>query len=263
MMDRNLGAASGTASKVAADVIKTYGLYFQFGRKDPFPAAGVMTRADNAEIVPVYDGSGNQILKNSNQPKNSTITRGIDQPAVAAQLAYTVENPLEFILCDSGDKANSYGGDNSNASYNWIFAAHPQTVPWKASNKLWGGGLTNEVNSLILGTVVDIEKTIYDPCPYGYHMPPQDIWTNFTTAPAAYNTSNLNSYYNGIVADRFKQKNTSIGFTDTGFEVWGLGYLLPELRKQLWMVKAMWRSTRRPAIVMVSMVLLATWVGAV
>lgn len=221
MMDRNLGAASGTASKVAADVIKTYGLYFQFGRKDPFPAAGVMTRADNAEIVPVYDGSGNQILKNSNQPKNSTITRGIDQPAVAAQLAYTVENPLEFILCDSGDKANSYGGDNSNASYNWIFAAHPQTVPWKASNKLWGGGLTNEVNSLILGTVVDIEKTIYDPCPYGYHMPPQDIWTNFTTAPAAYNTSNLNSYYNGIVADRFKQKNTSIGFTDTGFEVWG------------------------------------------
>ena len=221
MMDRNLGAASGTASKVAAEVIKTYGLYFQFGRKDPFPAAGVMTRADNAEIVPVYDGSGNQILKNSNQPKNSTITRGIDQPAVAAQLAYTVENPLVFILTDSGDKANSYGGDNTNASYNWIFAAHPQTVPWKASNKLWGGGLTNEVNSLILGTVVDIEKTIYDPCPYGYHMPPQDIWTNFTTAPSAYNTSNLNSYYNGIAADRFRQTNTSIGFTDAGFAVWG------------------------------------------
>lgn len=221
MMDRNLGAASGTASKVAAEVIKTYGLYFQFGRKDPFPAAGVMTRADNAEIVPVYDGSGNQILKNSNQPKNSTITRGIDQPAVAAQLAYTVENPLEFILCDSGDKANSYGGDNSNASYNWIFAAHPQTVPWKASNKLWGGGLTNEANSLPLATVVDIEKTIYDPCPYGYHMPPQDIWTNFTTAPSAYNTSNLNSYYNGIAADRFRQTNTSIGFTDAGFAVWG------------------------------------------
>lgn len=221
MMDRNLGAASGTASKVAAEVIKTYGLYFQFGRKDPFPAAGVMTRADNAEIVPVYDGSGNQILKNSNQPKNSTITKGTDQVAVAAQLAYTVENPLEFILCDSGDKANSYGGDNSNASYNWIFAAHPQTVPWKASNKLWGGGLTNEANSLPLATVVDIEKTIYDPCPYGYHMPPQDIWTNFTTAPSAYNTSNLNSYYNGIAADRFRQTNTSIGFTDAGFAVWG------------------------------------------
>lgn len=221
MMDRNLGAASGTASKVAADVIKTYGLYFQFGRKDPFPAAGVMTRADNAEIVPVYDGSGNQILKNSNQPKNSTITKGTDQVAVAAQLAYTVENPLEFILCDSGDKANSYGGDNSNASYNWIFAAHPQTVPWKASNKLWGGGLTNEANSLPLATVVDIEKTIYDPCPYGYHMPPQDIWTNLTTAPSAYNTSNLNSYYNGIAADRFRQTNTSIGFTDAGFAVWG------------------------------------------
>ena len=55
MMDRNLGAASGKATKVAEEAIKTYGVYFQFGRKDPFPAAGVMTRTNDADIVPVYD----------------------------------------------------------------------------------------------------------------------------------------------------------------------------------------------------------------
>mgnify|MGYP000742021595 CR=1 FL=1 len=61
MMDRNLGAASGKATKVAEEAIKTYGVYFQFGRKDPFPAAGVMTRTSDADIVPVYDASGNKI----------------------------------------------------------------------------------------------------------------------------------------------------------------------------------------------------------
>ena len=223
VMDRHLGSASGAASKVEAEVIKTYGVYFQFGRKDPFPAAGVMARVDDAEIVPVYDGSGSKILKNSNQKKNSEITKGTDQAAVAAQLAYTVENPLMFMLRDDGDKVTAYGGDNSNASYNWIFAAHPQKTPWKASNKLWGGSLADEANSLPLATEVNIKKTIYDPCPYGYHMPPQDIWTNFTVAATVYNSSNI-ADYNVVADDKFNQTDSKIGFTDANFKVWGRRY---------------------------------------
>ena len=226
MMDRNLGAASGTATKVAEEAIKTYGVYFQFGRKDPFPAAGVMVRTDDADIVPVYDANGNKILKNSNQIKNSTITKGTDQTAVKLQLAYAVENPLMFILREYGDKAIAYGGDGTNPSYNWIFAAHPAksgvegSVPWKASNKLWGSGLTNESTGLILETITDIKKTIYDPCPYGYHMPPQDTWTNFTTAAMAYKTD-IVTEYNVVAADKNNQASKDIGFADNKFEVWG------------------------------------------
>ena len=218
MMDRNLGAASGTATKVAEEAIKTYGVYFQFGRKDPFPAAGVMVRTD--------DANGNKILKNSNQIKNSTITKGTDQTAVKLQLAYAVENPLMFILREDGDKAIAYGGDGTNPSYNWIFAAHPAksgvegSVPWKASNKLWGSGLTNESTGLILETITDIKKTIYDPCPYGYHMPPQDTWTNFTTAAMAYKTD-IVTEYNVVAADKNNQASKDIGFADNKFEVWG------------------------------------------
>ena len=222
-MDRHLGSASGAASKVEAEVIKTYGVYFQFGRKDPFPAAGVMARADDAEIVPVYDGSGSKILKNSNQKKNSEITKGTDQAAVKAQLAYTVENPLMFMLRDDGDKVAAYGGDNTNPSYNWIFAAHPQKTPWKASNKLWGGSLVDEATSLPLATEVNIKKTIYDPCPYGYHMPPQDIWTNFTVAATVYNSSNI-ADYNVVADDKFNQADSKTGFTDAKFKVWGRRY---------------------------------------
>ena len=226
MMDRNLGAASGTATKVAEEAIKTYGVYFQFGRKDPFPAAGVMTRTNDADIVPVYDANGNKIFKNSNQIKNSAITTGIDQTAVKAQLAYAVENPLVFILRDDNDKTAAYGGDGTNPSYNWIFAAHPVksgaegSVPWKASNKLWGSGLQDEKTSLMLGTIADVKKTIYDPCPYGYHMPPQDVWTNFTTITTAYNTGNVTEY-NVVAADKYNQTSDVVGFTDGKFEVWG------------------------------------------
>ena len=226
MMDRNLGAASGKATKVAEEAIKTYGVYFQFGRKDPFPAAGVMTRTNDADIVPVYDANGNKILKNSNQIKNSTITKGIDQAAVKLQLAYVVENPLMFILRDDDDKLAIYGGDSAEPSYNWIFAAHPAkndkdgSVPWKASNKLWGSGVQDERNSLILGTIINVKKTIYDPCPYGYHMPPQDAWTNFTTVTTAYIT-NIVTEYNVIAEDKYNQTTDGTGFVDENFKVWG------------------------------------------
>ena len=226
MMDRNLGSASGTATKVAEEAIKTYGVYFQFGRKDPFPAAGVMTRTNDADIVPVYDANGNKILKNSNQIKNSAITTGIDQAAVKVQLAYTVENPLMFITRDDNDKAITYGGDGTNLSYNWIFAAHPAkdeaegSVPWKASNKLWGSGFLDEKKSLILGTIIDVKKTIYDPCPYGYHMPAQDAWTNFTTGTTNYNMGNI-AEYNVVAADKYNQDSDLVGFADDKFEVWG------------------------------------------
>ena len=226
MMDRNLGAASGKATKVAEEAIKTYGVYFQFGRKDPFPAAGVMTRTNDADIVPVYDANGNKILKNSNQIKNSTITKGIDQAAVKLQLAYVVENPLMFILRDDDDKLAIYGGDSAEPSYNWIFAAHPAkndkdgSVPWKASNKLWGSGVQDERNSLILGAIINVKKTIYDPCPYGYHMPPQDAWTNFTTVTTAYIT-NIVTEYNVIAEDKYNQTTDGTGFVDENFKVWG------------------------------------------
>lgn len=229
MMDRNLGSASGTATKIAEDAIKTYGVYFQFGRKDPFPAAGVMTRVDNADIVPVYDANGNKIEKNTHQVKNSTITTDRDQAAVTEQLAYAVENPLIFILRDDDDKGTTYGGDDTNPSFNWIFAAHPAkgttegSIPWKASNKLWGSGLVNELSSLALGTIVEVKKTIYDPCPYGYHMPPQEVWTNFTTSTTAYNTNNT-AEYNVVAVDKHNQTDSSIGFTDSKFQAWGRRY---------------------------------------
>jgi len=217
MMDRNLGAASATASKVAAEVIKTYGLLYQFGRKDPFPGPGVMTSTNNAEFIPSYDASGTLLVRRSNEIVNSSISTGTDAAAIALQLANTVEHPLMFIK-PGADKAAQYGGDGSNISYNWIWGAHRNTLPWQVSNKLWGSDLIRTGDVKIFGTKTDIKKTIYDPCPYGYHMPPQDAWTNFVTVADEYEASSSAGY--NVHADD-KASVASSNFTNASFPVFG------------------------------------------
>ena len=216
MMDRDLGSASNTPSNTD-DVTKTFGLYYQFGRKDPFPTASTRERRsdNNSEIVDVFDKEGKKLTAadlrgSAYQVKNinvSTDALGI--------ITYAIKHPLMFILRDDNDKSAN-GGDGTNPSYNWIYGAHPAnftasktdpTSAWVVSNRLWGGQFTDNKTSLRLDTKFT-GKTIYDPCPPGWCMPPQDIWTNFTTtntgeatAITDYNTSNTD-YYNCPAADK-------------------------------------------------------------
>ena len=48
------------------------------------------------------------------------------------------------------------------------------------------------------------------------HMPPHDVWTNFTTGTTAYNTSTV-AEYNVVAADKYNQSIDAIGFMDAGF----------------------------------------------
>ena len=65
MMDRNLGAL--VAAPVGAPApVESFGLTYQWGRKDPFPGAGTPHKSDNATVAGVElsqtpgDGSGNE-----------------------------------------------------------------------------------------------------------------------------------------------------------------------------------------------------------
>lgn len=52
-----------------------------------------------------------------------------------------------------------------------------------------------------------IGKTIYDPCPYGWCLPPQDTWTNFTTTE--------NPLGAGTAKDNYVSYSTTILFIIT------------------------------------------------
>ena len=228
MMDRNLGAASAMpASKTEAEVIKTYGLIYQFGRKDPFPGAGVLTRTDDAELIPSYDADGVLVTRQlimANNPKyltNSQVVsgQGTDAAAISKQLTYVVENPLVYVMSNGADMSAPCGGSRS---FNWIWAAHKNTLPWKVSNKLWGSDILNESNSNFFATK-SVTKTIYDPCPYGYHMPQQDVWTNFLTTANGYSTSTASEF--NVVDDDKVVSSDAQGFMHSTFPVFGRRFL--------------------------------------
>ncbi len=130
-LDRNLGATSVTPGDR-----DTYGLCYQWGRKDPFPR--ILT--DNDSDVSGYKSHGD-LLKTVNKSTGGTI-------------AYTIKNPdtritsSKSITCQNGDH-------------------------WFASGKdiaLWGCNQTYSSSSDAKTRGINI-KTIFDPCPKGYKVP--------------------------------------------------------------------------------------------
>lgn len=113
VLDRNLGATSATAEDLAS-----YGLYYQWGRKDPFLNSTMSSTAQWPSVVASSDETGT--------------------------VAYTINNPMTFL-------------SQNNNNYGWTS---------KVDHNLWSS----------------TEKTIYDPCPYGYRCATSSICndTNIT-----------------------------------------------------------------------------------
>ncbi|MCF0172824.1 MAG: hypothetical protein HUJ91_03730 [Bacteroidales bacterium] len=117
LMDRNLGAVSLNPNEWQ----KTQGLFYQWGRKDPF--------------IPSADLAG-------------SVERNPDGSLYAA-----VENPT-IPFKRIGTTHEWYNG-----------------YPARLDHCLWGNPQYGTVQPL-----ENLSKSIYDPCPPGYMVPPQDTW---------------------------------------------------------------------------------------
>ena len=164
-MDRNLGALSAKPS----DAVNTRGLFYQWGRKDPF----LPSVAEFVDIPTIYyaDDAATQNSKYAEQVKLRPLAnvsnqqkgdgaRGIDvEESVVTYSApgnavYAVQHPETFItihkVYTGGIKCDWYimSPDNSD-----------ETDDQTESN-LWGN------------TSADVKyKSIFDPCPAGYVVP--------------------------------------------------------------------------------------------
>lgn len=129
VMNMNLGATSGEWTD-ADDVLKTYGLYYQWGRKDPSPGPPAYNYEQQAlTTAPFYyldEGVRDYV-------KRFQVSEADIQDAILY--------PLELIATSFKDA--DYHND-------WLF---------RPIDYLWGGGITSFT-----------KKTIYDPCPYGYRV---------------------------------------------------------------------------------------------
>ena len=167
MMNRNLGAANNNINDASA-----FGLYYQFGKKDPILGAADLNYNTYVKTYPT-----DKIICISNN--DATVSN--------STLKYSIEHP-NVRICATGN------GDGDN----WIYGATVGTTAWTLSNNLWG----NPIYDNLLPTYSDGTKTIYDPCPAGWKVPPQDTFTRML------NPNVSNSGYNYMVYDN------SLWYTD-------------------------------------------------
>ena len=155
ILDRNLGATSVTPGDVSS-----YGLYYQWGRKDPFVGA-----KDTGKDAPIGGASetaafGTQTAayeKNTiDQTAYAFDVIGNDDNTIIDCVAYAVQHPTTFIkyVASVGNSGVStwFNSDLSNFS------------------DLWGA--------------VSGRKSVYDPCPAGYKVPVDsaEAWGGFAKA---------------------------------------------------------------------------------
>ena len=159
LIDRNLGATSNEQGDAAS-----YGLYYQWGRKDPFP--GVNTAGSNAESSESGQFSGSTQAFVINDAFSGHTFKSVRNSAMGDDdLAFVTANPTTFV------HFYQQGATGMNT---------------------WAYNLTaDELAALWNSTTDKSKKTIYDPCPAGYCVPVNNgyAWQNWTADFVAFEPS--------------------------------------------------------------------------
>lgn len=175
MMDRNLGAVSGFEAGAVSDNIEAasaLGNYYQWGRKDPFPAAPEYTGA-NHEMAeswgnPAYTDlsgyavDGGKIFSSDRIANGKMLTAelGADYSLERA-VAESVKYPHKWMFGGRSDACYpQYSWTSGEGDYDRQSPA--RKVQWEG---LWGS--VDNVSNV---------KTIYDPCPPGWKVPTADVY---------------------------------------------------------------------------------------
>ena len=135
-MDRHLGAQA-PYNGLAESPVEGFGLYYQYGRKDPFPFQGatLANTSTGLETYPLYNITG---ATRANWTANSG-------PVSVAQ---SIQDPT---------KCYSYYGSSNNS-----WSTEHNTNPWYSPSATDSKGATFASSG---------RKTLFDPCPPGWCIP--------------------------------------------------------------------------------------------
>lgn len=190
VMNMNLGALSNEAGNA-----ESYGMLYQWGRKDPFPASETLTGDANTVSTPMYDIEGNRVMISNSSWSSDEVNT----------IAYSIANPT---VCLSNYSHYSTSRDWLNES----------------DDSLWGnpdGYLRDSESNTYINKGV---KTCYDPSPLGWRVAPADAFKNFTSSGGyswtydEFNVADVNSDGNINIDDYnygwnfYVNENTSLYF---------------------------------------------------
>ena len=197
MSARNLGALSDDEGNV-----ESFGLMYQWGRKDPFPGPGILgeNTANVKETSTFVTNTQKYIFNPTSTIKAFSSTRNSNTASVG-DIAYSIANPTTNI--------HTYNSSGTTALSNtWLY-----TTPQAEALLLWNKDASR------------YGKTNYDPCPPGYIVPVSNgyawhtLWNNNVAFEANTNLS-------GVVLKE-NESNTSFypaaGYRQSG-QLYNVGY---------------------------------------
>lgn len=189
MMDRNLGAAAGPEVRGTSDEAKAMGNYYQWGRKDPFPAGAEYS--PNSGVVTMYGNETRTWGLPTHTPVEAFRQTSDKQTLDFTDLIFGTDaasncRPLSTILGTgfTVDEAvaesvkypyrwMSWSGSNSDKdNYNWTRSDLSGMENGRSWKYLWGNPDKDPQDE-----ASDNDKTIFDPCPPGWKVMPRAAWS--------------------------------------------------------------------------------------
>lgn len=202
-MDRNLGALSNVPFHKSYSSynssVASMGLQYQWGRKDPFigPAYSndVFTGTGLLPVEHYYEEWG----------VNGSTTSTAQMPTAGRNIDYTVAHPTQLVYWNHSD-----GNPTSVVSLDDIGA-----YLW-GTNKGFVSEDTKELGS----------KTIYDPCPVGYRVPPVDAFVFHSVYPE-FPKSDASNYTN-VTKIKYTDKTKANNYYENDYYRY---YFVPDYEK--------------------------------
>lgn len=145
VMNMNVGALNSKAENV-----KSYGMLYQWGRKDPFPSAATLTGDTKTLSQKVFNSNGAEVLfgyTSWTSSENNT-------------LEYSIANPMICIA------------STATANKDWL----KESIP-----ALWGNPKGSEKDAENKYSTKG-NKSIYDPCPPGWRVADPGTFSYLTTS---------------------------------------------------------------------------------
>lgn len=203
-MSCNLGAISTSKGDINA-----YGLYYQWGRKDPFPQTAYTGRLNfypNAYpyVTPIYNNAASTVSM-TNTTGTGELFQTIRIDASTGNINYAIQHPTVFMgtvrpaLFESGTEHSIVVDGVPTTTHDPNLYVNDGDWYWGHEDKLWGGVPFNEATINYQNIVANngaTKKSIFDPCPSGWILPQSDAWMGFTSTGLNTSSYTLQNYQN-------------------------------------------------------------------